>query len=344
MRRAGLFAASGAFALLAALGACATEKPAAPNVPDAIAVSYKVLPLSSTNPKEDRVGALIYRGGIEISSPEPRFGGWSGLMVSTDGTHLLSQSDEAHWLRANLIYDAKGNLAGIEHAQLADMQNLGGAAMVKKEGDAEGLAALSPQGPDGPVIVSFEGNDRVWRYDVSHSLDVKPETVPMPDGIHTLKSNLGLEGLTMFRGHSILAVAEDTRDVNGDMKAWLVPYPSRDADVQYGQLGVKAHAPYEISDAAMGPDGNLYLLERHYFGPIGGVVCAVREIDRTSIKAGARLEGKEIAEFSMRENIDNMEGLSLRRTPDGKTLLYMISDDNYNHAIQRTVLLMFELQ
>ena len=29
--------------------------------------------------------------------------------------------------------------------------------------------------------------------------------------------------------------------------------------------------------------------------------------------------------------------------PDGKTLLYMISDDNYNLMLQRTVLLMFEV-
>ena len=45
----------------------------------------------------------------------------------------------------------------------------------------------------------------------------------------------------------------------------------------------------------------------------------------------------------MRENIDNMEGVALRREKDGKTLLYMISDDNYNLVLQRTVLLMFEV-
>jgi hypothetical protein len=45
----------------------------------------------------------------------------------------------------------------------------------------------------------------------------------------------------------------------------------------------------------------------------------------------------------MHEDIDNMEGLALRRGADGKTFLYMISDDNYNHAFQRTLLLMFEL-
>jgi hypothetical protein len=38
-----------------------------------------------------------------------------------------------------------------------------------------------------------------------------------------------------------------------------------------------------------------------------------------------------------------MEGLALRRDANGKTLLYMISDDNYNLMLQRTVLLMFEV-
>jgi hypothetical protein len=338
MRRARLFAASGAFALLVALGACANEMPTAPGLPDAIAVSYKVLPLSSSNPKEDRVGALIYRGGIEISSREPRFGGWSGLMVSADGAHLLSQSDESRWLRAHLFYDARGNLIGADRAQLADMLNLDGKPMVNKEGDAEGLAAITPQGLDGEVAISFERNHRIWIYDLSHGLDAKPVALATPDAIKTLEFNSGLEGLTKFAPHMLLAVAETPQDKNGDMPAWLISDNGK-----FEALGVKAHAPYEISDAAMGPDGNLYLLERHYFGPLGGVVCAVREIDRASVKASARLEGKEIAEFTMRENIDNMEGLSLRPTADGKTLLYMISDDNYNHGMQRTVLLMFEL-
>ena len=42
-------------------------------------------------------------------------------------------------------------------------------------------------------------------------------------------------------------------------------------------------------------------------------------------------------------NIDNMEGLAVRRGPKGETLLYMISDNNFS-PFQRTVLLMFELR
>lgn len=329
-----------AVALLVALGGCATEIPAASGLKDAVALSIKSIPLSTLFPKEDRVGQLIYRGGLEISSPDPRFGGWSGLKISDDGTRLLSQSDEAHWLRANVDYDADGNLVGLDHAELADMQNLDGVAMVKKEGDAEGLATLTPQGPDGTVAISFESNNRIWIYDLAHGLDAKPTPLAAPEAIKTLKFNLGLEGLTLFAPGMLFAVAETQQDKNNDHPAWLIPYPSTG---QFETLGVRHHDPYEISDAAMGPDGNLYLLERHYFGPVRGIVIAVREIDASDVVAGARLEGKEIAEFTMRENIDNMEGLSLRKTPDGKTLLYMISDDNYNHTIQRTVLLMFEL-
>jgi len=243
---------------------------------------------------------------------------------------------------ADIVYDESGNLAGIDNPQLADMDNLDGKPMAGKEGDAEGLAALTSKGGDGPVLVSFERNHRVWQYDLTRGPD--PQPVSMPDAIKTLVSNSGLEGLTMLKPHSLLAIAETGQAANGDMPAWLVTYDGKDAGVHYGALSVKPHAPYEISDAAMSPDGcDLYLLERHYFDPIRGVVIAVRRIDASTVKAGARLEGEEIAKFTMHENIDNMEGLALRRDAAGHTLLYMISDDNYSHLLQRTVLLMFEV-
>lgn len=345
MRRLAPALIAGALALGTTLCACATEVPAQTGLRDAIALSYKTIPLSRSQPKAMRIGRLIYRGGLDISSPEPRFGGWSGLVISADGKRLLSQSDDAHWLRADLVYGDNGDLVGIEHAQLADMLDEHGATMDKTSGDAEGLDALSASGPDGPVIVSFERNPRVWRYDLSCSLEAKPTPVPMPKGIAVLDgSNQGLEGLTMVRPDVMLAVSETPHERDERMDAWLVPYPARASDQAYGALSVARHAPYEISDAAMGPSGrHLYLLERHYFGPIRGVVIAVREIDAADVKPGATLEGKEIARFSMRQSIDNMEGLALRRGADGKTFLYMISDDNYNHLMQRTLLEMFEI-
>ncbi len=343
MKRVLTWLAAAGLAFGTGLAACATEVAPRPGLKDAIAITYDAVPLSLNNPRRMRVGRLIYRGGLELSSPEPRFGGWSGLVVSRDGTRMLAQSDEGHWLRARLFYGKGGNLIGVDDAQLADMLDERGRTMRKRRADAEGLAALSAKGPDGPVIVSFERVPRVWRYDLSGSLDARPTPVPMPDGLKQLyRSNKGLEGLTVVKPGTLLAVGEAPINHSRTMPAWLAPTPGSHG--RMAALHVKRHAPYEISDAAMGPSGrHLYLLERHYFGLLGGVVMAVREIDASTIKPGATLDGHEIARFTMRETIDNMEGLALRRTADGRTLLYMISDDNYDHVLQRTLLLMFEL-
>lgn len=346
MRMQDIFSSAVVIAL--ALGSCAASIPDGMPYEHAIAIKAKPTPLGSGKPQPESAGSLIYRGGLVLSSGDAGFGGWSGLVISADGKHLLSQSDEAHWLRADLAYDAAGNLSGIDNARIAPMLNLAGRPMARKEGDAEGLDSLTPGDTHGPVLVSFERNDsagalnRVWSYDLTKSLGARPQPVAMPKEIGALESNLGLESLTMFRRHAILVVAEVPQF--GDAHpAWLVPYDGRDTGVSYGPLSVKMHRPYEISDAAMSPDGKkLYLLERHYYGPLRGIVAAVREVDAASVKAGAQLDGKEIATFTMQQNIDNMEGMALRHGPHGETLLYLISDDNYS-PIQRTLLLMFEI-
>jgi hypothetical protein len=335
--RAGLLAAL----LGTALTSCASD--AAPSaLRDAISMNAQRIPLSSQDAKETSVGHLVYRGGLVLTSSDKRFGGWSGLRVSTDGQHMLSQSDESHLLKADLSYDKHGDLSGVTNAQLADLQDLDGKPMTGKEGDAEGLALLTPKGIDGPVAISFERNHRVWEYDISNGLDAKPTPVSMPDAIKALPFNSGLESLVPFRPDTLLAIGE-VPDATGVHPAWLVSTPGPNSSLA-GALGVKTHSPYEISDAALSPDGKyLYLLERHYYDPLRGIVIAVRRIDASQVKPGATLDGEEIASFTMRENIDNMEGISLRTGAHGETLLYIISDDNYN-PIERTLLLMFEVQ
>jgi hypothetical protein len=179
---------------------------------------------------------------------------------------------------------------------------------------------------------------------VSSSLDVVPTNIAAPKEIRTLDFNSGLEGLTRFSRDVLFTVAETPQIRGNDHPAWLIPLPGAAKNQAFAELSVVHHDPYEISDAAMSPDSrDLYLLERHYFGPLRGVVAAVRRIAASDVKPGARLEGNEIAKFTMHENIDNMEGMALRRDAGGHTLLYMISDDNYNLALQRTVLLMFQV-
>ena len=60
------------------------------------------------------------------------------------------------------------------------------------------------------------------------------------------------------------------------------------------------------------------------------------------LKPGALLEPATIFEGTLpRYAIDNMEGLAVHVTQSGETRVTMISDDNYNRGVQRTILLQF---
>jgi hypothetical protein len=68
----------------------------------------------------------------------------------------------------------------------------------------------------------------------------------------------------------------------------------------------------------------------------------LRRISMSDIAPGAVVDGPVLLFADMGYQIDNMEGLSAHRGPDGATILTMISDDNFS-ILQRTILLQFRL-
>jgi hypothetical protein len=128
-------------------------------------------------------------------------------------------------------------------------------------------------------------------------------------------------------------------DLLGAMEA----YPGNGTAPVTRMLSVVPHDPFAITSAANAPDGGIYLLERR-FSFLGGLGMELRHIAPTEIHQGARLNGEVLATLSFQDaNIDNMEGIAVRRGPNGETFLYIISDDNYS-PLERTLLLMFEVK
>ena len=330
-----LFSASVLSVMLAvASAASATAAPAE--------VQSSRIPLYPDHPAERRAGALIFRGGLELKSSDKTFGGWSDLAVSEDGSEILSISDEAHWLRARLTYDAKGDLAGLGEADISPMLDMEGRPMQGKEGDAEGLTLEQPNNVHGPVAVSFERNVRVWRYDLSNGFDARPTNVPIGDWVKPLHDNEQLEAITLWKPDTLIAFAETKVNPGDDILGALEAYPGGNGPATR-MLSVVPHDPFAITSAANAPDGGLFLLERR-FTLAGGVGMEVRHIAPSDVHEGGRLVGEVLANLSFLDaNIDNMEGLAVRRGPSGETFLYIISDDNYS-ARQRTLLLMFEFK
>ncbi|GAB4537191.1 MAG: esterase-like activity of phytase family protein [Parvularculaceae bacterium] len=278
---------------------------------------------------EAQTGALRFLGGLELRSSDSDFGGFSALHVSDDGETFLAVSDNGAWLRARLVY-SDGRLTSAAHFEMAAMENQAGAPLARPHADAESLVF-----ENGRALVGFERRHRIWAYAFTGDAIGLPSVVAAPARLARVPNNGGLEALARLSGGRLVAITERFRNEAGDLRGWI-----REGD-QWSEISVATPNPFGITDAAQGPDGALYLLERH-FSTLGGMRVNLLRVRAENIAPGARLDGERLARLDSRLRIDNFEGLSVRRDKQGRTLIYLISDDNFN-AIQKTLLYMFEV-
>jgi hypothetical protein len=326
--RAALRAAFAALALL--LSACSSA--AIADGHGGITVFARDVRLDPSDPKVDRVGKLRFLGGVSLSSTDDRFGGWSGLRVDPAGQELRAISDEGYWLAARISY-RDGRLAGLTNARLGVLRDLDGTPLHGKGmRDAEGLTLDAT----GHLVVSFERNDRIWRYGPwPDGLEAKPNVVPTPEAIERQPYNGGIEAITAIADGRLLAISEELMLDPETHAGWLIG-PKGAQSIGFARTG-----EFKATDLALLPDGDVLVLERR-FTPMGGPGMRLSRVKAADVAAGKRLVGETLAELPARLTVDNMEGLAVR-TEAGRTLLYVISDDNYN-PLQRTLLMMFELE
>ena len=279
------------------------------------------------------IGPLTWLGGFELSSDDARFGGLSGLLVDGGGGQLTAVTDRGDLVTASLTYDNGGWLVGVHDGRIAALNGLNGAELKgKKQKDAESLA-LSP---DGGLVVSFEHKHRIWHYAAgAEGTGLKPAALPSPDGLAKAPKNKGIEALVALGGGRLLAITQG-RDKDPDVNAYLWQ------DGAWSRLSYPKHGPFKPTGAARLPDGDVIVLERR-FTLLGGLSARLVRLEAVAIQPGATLEGREIAEIRPPLTVDNMEGIAARRDDLGRTLIYLVSDDNFN-AWQRTLLLLFALE
>jgi hypothetical protein len=85
----------------------------------------------------------------------------------------------------------------------------------------------------------------------------------------------------------------------------------------------------------------LLLLERRY-SVARGVAMRIRRVPLAAIKEGALVDGESLVKADLGYQIDNMEGIGVSHTPQGETVLTLVSDDNFS-PMQRNLLLQFTL-
>jgi hypothetical protein len=284
------------------------------------------------NPSQIHFGALEFRGGLVLSSPDRAFGGFSSIKVQPDGSRFLSLSDEGSWLQGRIVYDGTRPI-GVDEAIMAPMLD---SRCRPTQWDAESMAE------DGDTLfVGVERINEIFRFNFGKKgLLACGYPIAVPPGIKDLPHNKGLEAMVFVPkkqrlGGTLIAISERGLDKAGNLKAFLI------GGQDPGNFFIKRTNDYDISDAALLPGGDLLILERHY-SLLRGIAIRIRRILLAQIKPGALVDGPALFEADMRCQIDNMEGLSVHQSPSGQVVLTMISDDNFS-PLQRTLLLQFSL-
>lgn len=286
------------------------------------------------DPAQTVFGALEFRGGLILTSPNKSFGGISALRVQRDGSHFIAASDRGSWLAGRIVYE-NDRPAGIVDATMAPI-------LEAHDTSSSPLDSESIAENGNFLYVGIERTQRILRFNFGEGCFLaKGEEIPVPSEVKDLPYNQSLEAIVFVPkdlplSGTLIAFSEAGIDASGNLKAFLIGGPNP------GNFSVRRTDGFTISDAALLSGSDLLILERKYT-LLQGASMRIRRLALDEIKPDAVVDGPVLFEADARYQIDNMEAMSVHRTHSGETILTLMSDDNFSPT-QRTLLLQFALK
>jgi hypothetical protein len=337
------FLASAAACLAPTVAQAQTRQKQPP--PDELSIAAPVLievnarPIPSFDTRDrarTRFGALEYRSGLILTSRFRGFGGLSGWRLDANGEQFISMSDKGTWFTGRIVYQGR-EMTGLADVEAAPMLGADGRPITARGWfDTEAIAL------DGSLVyIGLERVNQILKFDFAKGgTRSRGEAIAVPPAMRKLPNNKGLESLVLVPkglplAGTLIAISERGLDSDGDIVGFLIGGPTP------GDFAVRRSNNFDISDAVLLRSGDLLILERK-FSLLTGVGIRIRRIALKSLVRGATVDGPSIFEADLGNEVDNMEGIDAHVTPEGDTVLTMISDDNFS-MIQRTLLLQFTL-
>jgi hypothetical protein len=282
-------------------------------------------------------GKLEFLGGISYSSSNPMLGAISAIRFREDRNHFVAVLDTGHWLTGRVERDAEGRLSGLADVKTRSMIDRDGQdEKVKGKMDAEGLALAKDE-----VLVAFEVFHRIDAYPDPGFMEARPKRrLKVPIERREMRGNRGMEALAISPatgplGAVPVVVTERSLDKDGNVFAAILGGPNA------GLFAVKRSDPWDITDGAFLPNGDLLLLERR-FRLSDGMGMRIRRIDGKTIRPGVIVDGEVLIDADLSQQIDNMEGLDVVVMGQDDIRVIVVSDDNHS-ILQRNLMLEFRL-
>jgi hypothetical protein len=276
---------------------------------------------------------------LQITSSEPRFGGWSGLALQADS--LTAVSDRGYWLRVRVT---AGGSDGVTLTEPRFGTLIGLDAQPLRRGqmrDAEDIVAM----PDGGHIVTFEREHRLWLYPppaapAEPPMSLPPIPVAPPPGLQDADYNSGLEALTRLPDGRLIGFIEGDTG-HGHAEGWMGT-PTTGTGIAWQPVRLTLNGGYRPTGAAVAANGDLLILERYFSIPFG-FSSRVRRLPATDLMPGTTLDGPVVFTLSQPPVNDNFEAIAAMALPDGATRVLLMTDDNYS-GLQRTLFLSIRLE
>lgn len=294
---------------------------------------------SALDRERTRFDQLTFLGGLDLRAEDPEFGGFSGLILAPDGERFLTISDRAHWMTGRLRTQDDVPL-GVAEARLGPFLGPDGRRL--KETRYFDCESVARQGQT--LLVGVERSHDILEFDLNAAGEPigRARLTSVPEAMKQLYPNAGIEALGVvppgleWAGHRLaIAEREGREDAKGAIPAFLI-------GPRQGRLSLKRMGDFDVTDLAFLPDGDLLVLERR-FVPFFGIGFRIRRVPGRNIRPGAVLEGEILITADLSHQIDNMEGMAVHRSSRGRTIITLISDNNFS-LLQRTLLLRFALE
>lgn len=285
------------------------------------------------DPTRIRFGDLEFRGGLELTSKNPAFGGISAIHVEPDGNRFVAVTDRGSWLRGRIVY-RDGKPAGIADAEMAPILGADGGPLAARGWyDVESLAER-----DGILYIGIERVEQILHFDYRRDgLRARGQPIEVPVDFKTFTYNKSLECLAAPRqsqlAGELVGVTEHSLDSAGNLRSFIL------SGDRVTRFSVKRSDGFDASDCTILAPGDLLLLERRY-SPAREIAVRIRRIPLADIKTDAVVDGRSMIEADLAYQIDNMEGIAVHNSAAGETIITLVSDDNFS-VIQRNLLLQF---